>query len=277
MKYLLLIFAICLLACERPSTHKITIPKGIDYEYHQLGEGEEAKSGDKVGAYIVITSIDGDTLHYVPNYPYFLKIGDGVIDSLFMAMKPEDSISFTVDRKTLNDYFNFYQLLEADSGKAVLNVKLTGVYSEEVADSIEKRVLSKREIKEQEALLKYLKEEANDFEKVDGIYRKIGPRINGTPMNYGDEVTIHYIGSFLDGFEFDNTYLKARPPSFIFGEEYQLIDGLHYGLIGLKEGETVKIILPSRRAFGDEGSVAGIVPPYTAVIFDIHIIKVNKK
>ena len=54
-----------------------------------------------------------------------------------------------------------------------------------------------------------------------------------------------------------------------------MIEGMQIGLTGLHEGEKVKIILPSRRAFGEEGSLAGIVPPYTAVIFEVNIIKVN--
>lgn len=277
MKYLIILFILGFFSCEVPITQKLDIPKGIEYEYHQLGEGQEAVEGNSIGAFIVITSEQGDTLHYVPNYPYFFKIGNTIIDSALMVMKPDDSISFTIDRKELNDYFKFYQLQESDSGKGVLNVKLRGVYSSKEADSLENSILSSREIKEQESLIRYINEVEIDFEKIDGIYRKIELSNDSIPINYGDEVTIHYVGRFLDGYVFDNTYLKARPPSFIFGKEYQLIDGLHYGLIGLKEGETLKIILPSRRAFGEEGSVAGIVPPYTTVIFDVHIIKVNKK
>ncbi len=278
MKYLVVFVLIALsFSCELSDIHQVKIPKNIDYKYHQLGEGEEPKDGNSIGAFIVITSLTGDTLHYVPRYPYFFELGNTLVDSVFMAMKPDDSLSFTMDRKILNDYFEFYQLQESDEGKAVLNIKLTGVYNSEEADSIQKRVLSKREIKEQEALLKYLNEVDINFEVVDGVYRRIEKRNDSTPINYGDEVTIQYVGRFLDGYVFDDTYLKPRPPSFTFGKEYQLIDGLHYGLIGLKEGERLKIILPSRRAFGEEGSVAGIVPPYTTVIFDIHIIKVNKK
>ena len=53
-----------------------------------------------------------------------------------------------------------------------------------------------------------------------------------------------------------------------------MIEGFQTALSGRKEGERVKIILPSRQAFGEEGSLAGIVPPYTAVIYDVNIIKV---
>jgi FKBP-type peptidyl-prolyl cis-trans isomerase len=272
------IFIVCIfVSCNLPISESINIPKGIEYKYHQLGEGVQPQKGQTIGGYILITSVNGDTLHYVPRYPYFFELNDSSIDSLFMAMHPEDSMSFTLDRTLINEYFKFYQLQNQDSGKAILNIKLTGVYTKIEADSIQKVLLSKRELNEQTALVKYLNEVEIDFELFEGVYRKKTYSTNGTSIRYGDEVTINYTGRFFDGYVFDDTYLKPRPPSFIYGKEYQLIDGIHYGLNGMNEGEKVKIILPSRRAFGKDGSIAGIVPPYTTVIFDIHIIKVIKK
>jgi FKBP-type peptidyl-prolyl cis-trans isomerase len=100
---------------------------------------------------------------------------------------------------------------------------------------------------------------------------------DGDSITYGSSVSIDYRGSFVDGYVFEDTYEKGITPTFNYGKEYQLIEGMHIGLNGLKSGESVKIILPSQRAFGSEGSLAGIVPPYTAVIFDVEIKKVIQK
>ena len=88
-------------------------------------------------------------------------------------------------------------------------------------------------------------------------------------------MSISYKGKFLNGYIFDDTDDKGVTPTFRYGEDYQLLEGVESGLKGLKEGESVKIILPSRRAFGEEGSLAGIVPPFTAVIFEIKILKID--
>ena len=124
--------------------------------------------------------------------------------------------------------------------------------------------------------LRTLEEEIDTDENLGGVYRQYLRRLRvGEEIKAGSQVSIHYKGRFLNGFVFDNTYEKDITPSFTYGQEYQMVDGLRTALKGMKEGESVKIILPSRRAFGEEGSLAGIVPPYTAVIFEVNIIKVK--
>lgn len=262
------------LACQ-PKEHRL--PGEIHYQYHQLGEGEKPKTGDYVSAFLLVRNLEGDTLHYVPDYPYFWELGNREIDSAFKMMLVGDSLSFTLDRSRLNDYFKFHQLLSSDTGKAVLDVRLREFYPPEKGRWEQQKSLSKREVKEMEALNSFLKKHGEEYEFIEGVYRKIYHKTRGLPLNYGDEVDIHYRGSFLNGYVFDDTYKKGQSPTFTYGVEQQLIDGIHYGLIGMKEGESVKIIVPSRRAFGEEGSIAGIVPPYTSVIFDIQLIKLRKK
>lgn len=266
-----------LFSCEMGKPKILNLPQGISYKHIMLGEGDSPKVGEVVSVNMTLTSLKGDTIHYVPNYPYFFKIEEGTIDSLFMLMKPDDSITFVLNREIINEYFQFYSLKATNSGQAKLHVKLNGSFNDSEAKDIERRLLSKREIDEQANLLKLLKEDSIEYESIGGVYRRVlHSNPTGIPMAFGDEVVVNYTGSFLNGYVFDDTKNKLRTPSFIYGKEQQLIDGIHYGLNGLKEGETVKIILPSRRAFGEGGSVAGIVPPYTAVIFEIEIVKVIK-
>lgn len=277
MRLLLILLLLVLFSCENNKKHSINLPSGVDYEYIMLGEGPTPKFGEVVSVNLTLTTVEGDTIHYVPNYPYFFKIGASKVDSIFMAMKTEDSISFTLDRSLINNYFQFYSLKESSSGKAKIKVKLNDIYPVEKAKKEEQKLLSKREIDEQASLVKYLKTDTAEFESIGGIFRLITKNNSlGIPISYGDEVVIHYKGSFLNGYVFDDTNNKVRTPSFVYGQEQQLIDGIHYGLNGMKEGESVKIILPSRRAFGEGGSIAGIVPPYTTVIFEIEIVKVIK-
>jgi FKBP-type peptidyl-prolyl cis-trans isomerase len=154
---------------------------------------------------------------------------------------------------------------------------LNKVLAKSEAAEFRQALLSKRELDEQLALKQYMSRLEGYVDTVGDVIRQV-KTINhdGQLIEKGDEISIAYQGRFLNGYVFEDSRDKAVIPSFIYGKEYQLLEGIHMGISGLKSGESVKIILPSRRAFGKEGSLAGIVPPYTAVIFDVNILKVEK-
>jgi FKBP-type peptidyl-prolyl cis-trans isomerase len=90
----------------------------------------------------------------------------------------------------------------------------------------------------------------------------------------GKKIKLAYKGYFLDG-----TLVDYTPNNwafeFVLGQEGQLIDGLQLALYKLKKGEKAKIILPSRLAFGKEGSSNGAVPPYTPLVYQIEIVDIK--
>jgi peptidylprolyl isomerase len=43
----------------------------------------------------------------------------------------------------------------------------------------------------------------------------------------------------------------------------------------MNEGEKAKFIIPSQLTYGKKGSSTGIVPPYTTVIYEIELVKLN--
>jgi len=59
------------------------------------------------------------------------------------------------------------------------------------------------------------------------------------------------------------------------GDTAQVITGLEIGIKKMREGGKAKIIIPSQLAFGENGSSTGIVPPYTSVIYEVTMLKVN--
>ena len=155
-----------------------------------------------------------------------------------------------------------------------IHLRLAAIHSKKTWKEIQLKLLRERELKEQAILKRYFKSVPENYQLVKNVYRFIENETNGDSIKYGSEVSLDYKGSFLNGYVFDNTNIKGVTPTFTFGKEYQMIEGLQLGLVGLKEGQTVKIILPSQLAFGEEGSLSGIVPPFTAVKFEINIIKV---
>ena len=91
-------------------------------------------------------------------------------------------------------------------------------------------------------------------------------------LHYQDNIYLSYEGSFLNG-----RFLEKSVPgfSFQFGVPDQVLKGINNVIRYLREGENVKIILPSPLAFGEPGSSNGTVPPFTPLLYNIKLIQVK--
>ena len=88
-----------------------------------------------------------------------------------------------------------------------------------------------------------------------------------------DEVTVHYTGRLLDGTVFDSSEDRGEPATFPLN---QVIPGWTEGLQLMSEGSKYRLFIPSELAYGSKGAGDQILPNST-LIFDVELIKVNKK
>ena len=273
MRFIFIIF-IFLLACSSPSPKDKLLDK-VDYQLISLGDGNSPKSGEVIQLSFIISTNEADTLYFVPDYSYFLPIGNHLLDSIWQKFNVGDSLNIKMHQKDFNSYLKLFKVMQSKSDSIILKVRIENSLDSLNAYKVKQELLSRRELEEQKQLKGYIASLTDSIENLGGVYRqKLNQIDSANQIQMGSEVSIHYKGSFLNGYVFDNTFDKDVTPSFTYGQEYQMIDGLKTALKGMKEGENLKIILPSRHAFGEEGSLAGIVPPYTAVIYDVNIIKV---
>ena len=88
-----------------------------------------------------------------------------------------------------------------------------------------------------------------------------------------DEVTVHYTGRLLDGTVFDSSVDRGEPATFPLDK---VIPGWTEGLQIMSEGAKYRLFIPSELAYGSKGAGEQIQPNST-LIFDVELIKVNKK
>lgn len=86
---------------------------------------------------------------------------------------------------------------------------------------------------------------------------------------FGDEVTVHYIGTLLDGTVFDSTRDRAQPLTIKLGQG-QVANGLDDGIISMKKGELALFVLPSELGYGAEGRNG--VPPNSVIQFEVELL-----
>jgi FKBP-type peptidyl-prolyl cis-trans isomerase len=100
----------------------------------------------------------------------------------------------------------------------------------------------------------------------------------GPTTKAGDTVTVTYTGwTQADGKEFDSS-LSHSPYTFqvsgLGSATPNVIQGWNYGLIGMKPGETRRLVIPPALGYGAQGSPPTI-PANATLIFDIKLISID--
>lgn len=94
----------------------------------------------------------------------------------------------------------------------------------------------------------------------------------GAKPTAGQKVTVHYTGYLLDGTKFDSSVDRGQPFSFTIGRG-QVIQGWDEGIALLSPGAKAKLIIPSSIGYGSRNM--GTIPPYSTLIFDVELLKVE--
>lgn len=125
-----------------------------------------------------------------------------------------------------------------------------------------------------EAGEKYLAENAKKDGVVtlpSGLQYMVLKEGNGRKPKATDTVVCHYEGMLTDGTLFDSSIQRGEPAT--FGLQ-QVIAGWTEGLQLMQEGAKYRFFIPYLLGYGENGAGQSI-PPYSALIFDVELIKVQ--
>jgi len=93
----------------------------------------------------------------------------------------------------------------------------------------------------------------------------------GTMPKASDTVKVHYVGTFIDGNEFDSSVRRGEPAEFPLG---QVIPCWTEGVAMMKAGGKARLICPSDIAYGDEGRPP-VIPGGAALVFEVELLDVK--
>lgn len=102
-----------------------------------------------------------------------------------------------------------------------------------------------------------------------GLQYEILSAGTGRKPSATDRVQCHYHGTLIDGTVFDSSVQRGVPT--VFGVN-QVIPGWVEALQMMPEGSRWKLYIPSKLAYGEHQ--AGSIPPNSALIFEVELIKV---
>ena len=157
--------------------------------------------------------------------------------------------------------------LDKTAGRvAINNLFLASSKKKEAADKIKYA----SNIKAGEEFLAKNKTKPNINTTASGLQYEIITQGAGAKPKATDKVKVHYKGVLLDGTQFDSSYERGQPTSF---ELNQVIPGWTEGLQLMAEGSVFKLFIPYNLAYGARDM--NQIKPYSTLIFEVELIKVN--
>lgn len=106
-----------------------------------------------------------------------------------------------------------------------------------------------------------------------GLQYKIITAGEGAIPTKAQEVKVHYRGTTIDGKEFDSSYKRNEPSTFL---PTRVIKGWTEALLMMPAGSKWELYIPSNLAYGSRGAGANIGPNST-LIFEIELLEIVNK
>ncbi|PND40433.1 peptidylprolyl isomerase [Paucibacter aquatile] len=93
----------------------------------------------------------------------------------------------------------------------------------------------------------------------------------GAHPTAADKVRVHYVGTFLDGREFDSSVKRGTPAEFPLG---RVIKCWTEGVQLMKVGGKARLHCPSALAYGERGAGGGVIPPNSDLQFEVELLDI---
>lgn len=144
---------------------------------------------------------------------------------------------------------------------------------DDVRDAQETKVKQQAETNKQAGEAFLAKNAKKDGVQVtdSGLQYKVLKKGDGPQPDADDTVTVHYVGTLIDGTVFDSSRERGQPATFPVDK---VIPGWTQALQLMHQGAHYKLFIPSDLAYGQRGAGQDIGPNET-LIFDVELLKVD--
>jgi FKBP-type peptidyl-prolyl cis-trans isomerase FkpA len=103
---------------------------------------------------------------------------------------------------------------------------------------------------------------------------------SGEAIAAGKIAVVQYTGWLYEasatehkGKQFDSSRNQGQPFRFPLGAG-QVIKGWDQGVVGMKVGESRRLVIPADMAYGDSGA-GGVIPPGATLVFDVDLVAIE--
>jgi FKBP-type peptidyl-prolyl cis-trans isomerase len=105
-----------------------------------------------------------------------------------------------------------------------------------------------------------------------GLQYEVIKEGTGDKATAEDTVKVDYVGTLIDGTEFDSSIKRGEPAEFPVG---QVIKGWSEALQLMNPGTKLRLVIPSELAYGEQGA-SGVIQPNSVLVFDVELLDIVK-
>jgi FKBP-type peptidyl-prolyl cis-trans isomerase FklB len=149
------------------------------------------------------------------------------------------------------------------------------VYANSKGEEIRNKEIEKQNAEGKALNAKFLEENKTKEGVItlpSGLQYKIISEGKGAKPTASDVVKVHYVGTLIDGSEFDSSVKRGQPAEFGVG---QVIPGWTEGLQLMTVGSKYNFYIPYNLAYGVAGR-QGSIPPFATLIFEVELLDIVK-
>ena len=274
------ILLVCLLAgCADPEVVFETLPSGVQYAFVERNEdGEFANAGDAwvldVQYYSDTDSLLFDSRSVTSKFTMECPADSmiGCVEEALHLIHSGDSMIIKVDAERFFAISRGIEMPDFIKRGSLLTfyVRCNGVVPKSTLEQQFGEYISKMMANEKMLISNYIeREQIATVPSPTGLYKIVLKPGSGKQTAANKTVTVHYVGMFVEGTEFDNSYKRNKPLTFKLGEDL-VIPGWEEGIATMKKGEKARLVCPSNLAYGPEGTKG--IPPFSTLVFDIEMI-----
>jgi len=191
-------------------------------------------------------------------------------------LKQQKTAGFLGD-STLKVNFNLFKqglINGLNKSKIQMTPQEANEYINKVMNARQEKIMMKQFGKNVEAQDKFLAENGKKpgvVTTASGLQYEVIKKGTGPMPKATDQVKVHYVGTLLDGTEFDSSIKRNEPAMFAVN---QVIPGWTEGLQLMPVGSKYKFYVPQNLAYGSKGARG--IEPLSMLIFEVELLSIEK-
>lgn len=193
------------------------------------------------------------------------------------SLKPmKDEIDMATVKRSIDDVFNDKKpLLDDEQAMKVMQAfgqRMQAKQQEQMAKKqAEMEAQGRKNIALEKSFLAGNAKKSGVVTTASGLQYQVITQGAGPKPKAPDSVSVSYVGTMLDGTEFDNSYARNEPAQFALNS---VVPGWSEALQLMPVGSKYKLWVPAKLGYGETGTPGGPIPPNSPLIFEVELHKI---